>query len=85
MSNRDNCAAVVPEELNLAELDPPLPVAKRVAPPCGDGGAGLSLWERRGGGPGLKSLEIQPFQLNSNINNSNSSSTRRHFVSPLAV
>lgn len=47
-----SCAVVVP--LNLAELDPPLPV------PCGlgKGGEKESLWKRRGG-----VAPIQPIQL----------------------
>ncbi|XP_017246630.2 uncharacterized protein LOC108218232 [Daucus carota subsp. sativus] len=55
--NRDhgNCAVVVP--LNLAELDPPLPVVK---PSCDRGEEG-SLWKRRG-------LQIQQIELPCNNN-----------------
>ncbi|WOH03491.1 hypothetical protein DCAR_0622889 [Daucus carota subsp. sativus] len=53
---------VVP--LNLAELDPPLPVVK--SPCCGREGG--SLWKRRGGGGPLGGLQIQQIQLP--VNNS---------------
>lgn len=62
--HHENGAVVVP--LNLAELDPPLPVVKKVQqPPCGGVGGeeGVSLWKRRSGGEGLKGLQIQQFQL----------------------
>lgn len=50
-----NCAVVVP--LNLAELDPPLPVVKSVCD-HDKGGEKGSLWKRRGG-----VVPIQPIQL----------------------
>lgn len=53
-------AAVVP--LDLAELDPPLPVVK---PPCGRRGE-ASLWKRRGGVAPLESLQIKNIHLPSN-------------------
>ncbi|KAK4708341.1 hypothetical protein R3W88_029266 [Solanum pinnatisectum] len=47
-------------EVNVNELDPPLPVVKKVNPvPAADGG----LWKRRSGGSALKSLQIQQIQL----------------------
>ncbi|XP_010312805.1 uncharacterized protein [Solanum lycopersicum] len=47
-------------EVNVNELDPPLPVVKKVNPvPATDGG----LWKRRSGGSALKSLQIQQIQL----------------------
>ncbi|XP_009601251.1 uncharacterized protein LOC107815139 [Nicotiana tabacum] len=42
------------EVINLSELDPPLPVVKKVKPPPEDGG----LWKRRSGGVALTSLQI---------------------------
>lgn len=61
-SKSDNCGVVVP--LNLAELDPPLPVVKL---PCHRRDEGGSLWKRRGGGSPLGGLQIQQIQLpNSN-------------------
>lgn len=56
----DNCGVVVP--LNLAELDPPLPVVKLTCRRRGDE-EGESLWKRRGGGTPLGGLQIQHFQL----------------------
>ncbi|XP_019180228.1 PREDICTED: uncharacterized protein LOC109175420 [Ipomoea nil] len=44
--------------VDINELDPPLPVVKKVQQPCGGGGE-ASLWKRRSGGGGLKSLQIQ--------------------------
>lgn len=46
-------------ELNVSELDPPLPVVKKVNPAPADGG----LWKRRSGGAALKSLQIQQIHL----------------------
>ncbi|XP_031098823.1 uncharacterized protein LOC116002794 [Ipomoea triloba] len=43
--------------VDINELDPPLPVVKK-APQPGAGGEG-SLWKRRSGGGGLKTLQIQ--------------------------
>ncbi|WOG97317.1 hypothetical protein DCAR_0416657 [Daucus carota subsp. sativus] len=58
---RDNnsCAAVVPV-LNLAELDPPLPVIKRVPQACDS--EAVSLWKRRSRGDGLANIQIPTFQ-----------------------
>ncbi|OIT04554.1 PREDICTED: uncharacterized protein LOC109224561 [Nicotiana attenuata] len=44
------------EVINVGELDPPLPVVKKVKPPPEDGG----LWKRRSGAVKLTSLQIQP-------------------------
>lgn len=41
-------------EVNLTELDPPLPVVKKVQPP-----PEVSLWKRRSGGMTLKNLQIE--------------------------
>ncbi|XP_055834632.1 uncharacterized protein LOC129903155 [Solanum dulcamara] len=47
-------------EVNVSELDPPLPVVKKVNPAqAADGG----LWKRRSGGTALKSLQIQQIHL----------------------
>ncbi|KAL6962086.1 hypothetical protein U1Q18_037041 [Sarracenia purpurea var. burkii] len=53
--NDDYAAAV-----NIGELDPPLPVVKRVRKPA-NGRDEVNLWRRRSGGNGiaLKSLQIQ--------------------------
>lgn len=42
------------EAINLAELDPPLPVMKR---PVQQPGGGMNLWKRRSDGNGLKTLQ----------------------------
>ncbi|CAN4081375.1 unnamed protein product [Withania somnifera] len=57
LNDRDNGSKVV--EVNVSELDPPLPVVKKVNPPPADGG----LWKRRSGGAALKSLQIQQMHL----------------------
>ncbi|KAL3513582.1 hypothetical protein ACH5RR_026299 [Cinchona calisaya] len=41
-------------DVNISELDPPLPVIKKVHQPCE-----VNLWKRRYGGPALKSLQIE--------------------------
>ena len=51
--------------INVVDLDPPLPVIKRVQQ-SGDGGGGGdsgSLWKRRSGGVALKTLQLQPLHL----------------------
>ncbi|CAA0827856.1 Unknown protein [Striga hermonthica] len=51
--DRDEVAMVV----DVSEMDPPLPVVKRAAPPPGDV---VNLWERRfGGAGGLKRLDLE--------------------------
>lgn len=57
LNDRDNGSKIV--EVNLSELDPPLPVVKKVKPPPADGG----LWKRRSGGAALKNLQIQQIHL----------------------
>ncbi|KAL8110944.1 hypothetical protein AgCh_026636 [Apium graveolens] len=57
----DHCGLVVP--LNLAELDPPLPVVKLTCHRRDEGG---SLWKRRAGGSPLGGLQIQQIQLPNN-------------------
>ncbi|XVE95393.1 hypothetical protein REPUB_Repub02eG0093300 [Reevesia pubescens] len=49
--------------INIENMDPPLPVIKRV-PKQGDKGDGDTLWERRSRGVTLKSLQLQQIQLN---------------------
>lgn len=44
--------------VNVSELDPPLPVVKRVQQPAGGVGGEMSLWNRRSGGASLKTLQI---------------------------
>ena len=48
--------------INVVDLDPPLPVIKRVQQ-SGDGGDSGSLWKRRSGGVALKTLQLQPLHL----------------------
>lgn len=53
--------------VNIGELDPPLPVVKRVAPPPGTGRDEVNLWRRRClRGAELKSLQIKqkPLPIN---------------------
>lgn len=53
--------------VNIGELDPPLPVVKRVAPPPGVGRDEVNLWRRRClRGAELKSLQIKQKNLPSN-------------------
>ncbi|KAL3638767.1 hypothetical protein CASFOL_016674 [Castilleja foliolosa] len=61
VTNQD-CFKVV--NINIAEMDPPLPVVKRVAPP-GGGREEVNIWERRFNGVrgGLRSLEIEKIGL----------------------
>ncbi|KAL7086272.1 hypothetical protein ACP275_14G329200 [Erythranthe tilingii] len=48
--------------VNIGELDPPLPVVKKVAPPGVDRDE-VNLWKRRFSGAALKSLQIEPIHL----------------------
>lgn len=53
--------------VNIGELDPPLPVVKRVAPPPGVGRDEMNLWRRRClRGAELKSLQIKQKHLPNN-------------------
>lgn len=57
--DKNSCGAVVPV-LNLAELDPPLPVIRR---PCHGDNKPVSLWRRRSrGDDGLANIQIPTFQ-----------------------
>ncbi|XVE60399.1 hypothetical protein DITRI_Ditri05aG0125600 [Diplodiscus trichospermus] len=49
--------------ISIENMDPPLPVIKRV-PKHGDKGDGDTLWQRRSRGVALKSLQLQQIQLN---------------------
>ncbi|XP_011027630.1 PREDICTED: uncharacterized protein LOC105127869 [Populus euphratica] len=49
--------------VSIENMDPPLPVVKRVHQPTEDGEAN-SLWKRRSGGLALKNLQLQEIQLN---------------------
>ncbi|KAL3634739.1 hypothetical protein CASFOL_021793 [Castilleja foliolosa] len=67
--NEQDCVRVV----NIGEIDPPLPVVKRVAPP-GVGGDEVNLWRRRfNGAAALKGLQIEQV---TRLPNSNISSQR---------
>ncbi|MCD7472677.1 hypothetical protein HAX54_013978 [Datura stramonium] len=55
----DRDGSKINREVNVSELDPPLPVVKKVKTPPADGG----LWKRRSGGAALKSLQIQQIHL----------------------
>ncbi|XVF64662.1 hypothetical protein PTKIN_Ptkin09bG0186000 [Pterospermum kingtungense] len=49
--------------INIENMDPPLPVIKRV-PKNGEKGDADTLWHRRSRGVALKSLQLQHIQLN---------------------
>jgi hypothetical protein len=49
--------------VSIENMDPPLPVVKRLQQPTEDGEAN-SLWKRRSGGLALKNLQLQEIQLN---------------------
>ncbi|KDP32737.1 hypothetical protein JCGZ_12029 [Jatropha curcas] len=49
--------------INIAEMDPPLPVIKKVHKPNG-AGEEETLWKRRSGGVPLKNLQLKQIQLN---------------------
>ncbi|KAK4413258.1 hypothetical protein Salat_2738400 [Sesamum alatum] len=57
-SGDQDCAKVV----DISEMDPPLPVVKRVAPP-GAGRDEVNIWKRRVNGVELKSLKIEQIHL----------------------
>lgn len=58
------------KEVNIDELDPPLPVVKRVQPPAAAPGFGgrdeVNIWKRRFGGETIKGLQIEQIQLPNN-------------------
>lgn len=45
--------------ISIDDMDPPLPVIKRVQKKVDEGSQVDSLWKRRLGGPALKSLQLQ--------------------------
>ncbi|KZV50924.1 hypothetical protein F511_10495 [Dorcoceras hygrometricum] len=49
--------------IDVAEMDPPLPVMKRVTPPGGGGVGEVNIWKRRFNGVALKSLQIDQIHL----------------------
>ncbi|XP_030524674.1 uncharacterized protein LOC115736897 [Rhodamnia argentea] len=50
----------VSSPVSILDMDPPLPVIKKVSKPAAEGGGGDgSLWKRRSGGVALKGLELQ--------------------------
>ncbi|CAK7347059.1 unnamed protein product [Dovyalis caffra] len=51
--------------VSIENMDPPLPVIKKVQQPT-DGGEVNSLWKRRSGGLALKNLQMQEIQLSRN-------------------
>ncbi|KAK4391158.1 hypothetical protein Sango_2179100 [Sesamum angolense] len=57
-SGDQDCVKVV----DISEMDPPLPVVKRVAPP-GAGRDEVNIWKRRFNGVELKSLKIEQIHL----------------------
>lgn len=59
--DKNSCGAVVPV-LNMAELDPPLPVIKRLPQSCPGDSEPVSLWKRRSRGDGLANIQIPTFQ-----------------------
>ncbi|CAI9786651.1 unnamed protein product [Fraxinus pennsylvanica] len=52
----------VHKKVNINELDPPLPVVKRVRPPGGSRDT-VNLWKRRFDGVALKNLQIEQIHL----------------------
>lgn len=57
------CEGKQSRSVNIYEMDPPLPVVKKVVK-TEDNGEETSLWKRRSGGSsGLKSLELQQIQV----------------------
>ncbi|KAL4280951.1 hypothetical protein GQ457_03G032860 [Hibiscus cannabinus] len=55
-----NCGS---RSISVENMDPPLPVIKRV-PKQGDKGDGGTLWQRRSRGVSLESLQLQQIQVN---------------------
>ncbi|KAJ9166599.1 hypothetical protein P3X46_021325 [Hevea brasiliensis] len=49
--------------IRIEDMDPPLPVIKKVHKPAADGEVD-TLWKRRSGGAALKNLQLQQIQLN---------------------
>ncbi|THF98664.1 uncharacterized protein LOC114313938 [Camellia sinensis] len=71
-----------PAPVNIAALDPPLPVVKRVQQQAVDGGDGVNLWKRRSGGAALKNLQLQQIHIPNNNNNNNDDN---HYLQPTTV
>ncbi|KAL7246384.1 hypothetical protein ACSBR2_001482 [Camellia fascicularis] len=69
-----------PAPVNIAALDPPLPVVKRVQQQAVDGGDGVNLWKRRSGGAALKNLQLQQIHIPNNNNNDDN-----HYLQPTTV
>ncbi|XP_030444708.1 uncharacterized protein LOC115667235 [Syzygium oleosum] len=68
----------ISSSVSILDMDPPLPVIKKVSKPATEGGSGDSggdgsLWKRRLGGVALKSLELQQIHH------------RRHHMQPVTV
>ncbi|KAE8669439.1 Histone acetyltransferase of the MYST family 1 isoform 1 [Hibiscus syriacus] len=57
---KENCGS---SSISVENMDPPLPVVKRV-PKRGDEGDGNTLWQRRSRGVSLESLQLQQIQVN---------------------
>ncbi|KAE8666613.1 Histone acetyltransferase of the MYST family 1 isoform 1 [Hibiscus syriacus] len=57
---KENCGS---SSISVENMDPPLPVIKRV-PKKGDKGDGDTLWQRRSRGVSLESLQLQQIQVN---------------------
>ncbi|PON67765.1 myotubularin-like protein [Trema orientale] len=55
-SKSENCVS----EIDIGDMDPPLPVIKR--PAGGQEGESESLWKRRSGGVALRGLQLQQIQ-----------------------
>ncbi|KAH6789071.1 hypothetical protein C2S51_004077 [Perilla frutescens var. frutescens] len=65
---KKDCEQAYVKVVDVGELDPPLPVLKRVAPPPGVGRDEVNIWKRRFDGAALKTLQIENVHLpNSNI------------------
>ncbi|XP_073051709.1 uncharacterized protein [Primulina eburnea] len=55
----EGCVKVV----DIGDLDPPLPVVHRAAPPLGVGQDEINIWKRRCNGVALKHLQVQQIHL----------------------
>lgn len=64
---KDNCDRDCAKVIDVGELDPPLPVLKKAAPPPGVGGDEANLWKRRFNGAALKTLQIESINLPNSI------------------
>ncbi|OAY23360.1 uncharacterized protein LOC110606145 [Manihot esculenta] len=62
-SKIDDSKEINSVSIKIEDMDPPLPVIKKVHKPAADGGGEDTLWKRRSGGASLKNLQLQQIQL----------------------